>query len=328
MFTFVVIAVIARQCYQCLSPHSFEDCDAKRVKITCPDSQHCVSVSAFSTSGLKDEEYVRGCAATCSASDIHVCNHSNVTCKISCCSSDYCNAKQTSTPVPKSTFPGPAPVYSRKCYQCLSTHSFEDCDAKRIKVTCLRSQSCVTASAIMTSGIKEKAYAKGCANTCSASKVPVCNDPNVTCEVSCCSSDYCNGYLPTTAPPKQPLQCFECLSNRSFEDCDARRTNVTCKSSQPCLKATVISTSGVKLQAYGKGCAPGCSVSDLPFCREPNITCELSCCSSDYCNGYLPTTSAPSISSSVLWSADSRLLFMVIGVMYMCASRMFKRLLV
>ena len=136
MFAFVVIAVIARQCYQCLSAHSFEDCDAKRVKVTCPNSQHCVSVRAFSTSGVKDEEYVRGCAANCSASDVHVCNHPNVTWKISCCSSDYCNAKQTSTPVPKSTSPGPAPVYSRKCYQCLSTHSFEDCDAKRKKVTC------------------------------------------------------------------------------------------------------------------------------------------------------------------------------------------------
>ena len=113
-----------------LSADSFEDCDAKRIKVTCQDSHHCVSVSAHTTSNVKAEGYVWGCATACSPSDIQVCNHPNVTCEVSCCSSDHCNANLTSTPVPKPTSPGPAPVYSRKCYQCLSKHSFEDCDAK------------------------------------------------------------------------------------------------------------------------------------------------------------------------------------------------------
>lgn len=86
-----------------------------------------------------------------------------------------------------------AAVTSRDCYQCLSTHSFQDCAAKQYRVTCLSSQHCVKASAKRTSGIRDEGYVKGCAATCSASGVPICNEPNVQCKVSCCSSDYCNG---------------------------------------------------------------------------------------------------------------------------------------
>jgi len=81
-------------------------------------------------------------------------------------------------------------VFSRECYQCLSTHSWKDCDDKRYKVRCLDSQRCIKASG--HSSIDE-AYVKGCAATCSASDIPVCNEPGVKCNVDCCSSDYCNG---------------------------------------------------------------------------------------------------------------------------------------
>ena len=85
-------------------------------------------------------------------------------------------------------------VISRKCYECTSTQSFQDCDAGRYKVRCLYSQHCVKVSVNITSGsITEEGYAKGCAKTCSSSAVPQCNKPGVKCEVNCCSSDYCNG---------------------------------------------------------------------------------------------------------------------------------------
>ena len=81
-------------------------------------------------------------------------------------------------------------VISRECYQCLSTHSWKDCDDKRYKVRCLTSQQCIKASGHNS---VEDAFVKGCAATCSASDIPVCNKRGVKCNVDCCSSDYCNG---------------------------------------------------------------------------------------------------------------------------------------
>lgn len=84
-------------------------------------------------------------------------------------------------------------VVSRECYECKSTISFRDCDRNRRRVRCLYSQRCVTAKAYATSGIRDEGYVKGCAAHCSASTLSGCNDPNIKCEVKCCSSDYCNG---------------------------------------------------------------------------------------------------------------------------------------
>ena len=175
-----------------MSKRSFGDCDAKRIQVRCLKSRRCVTVSTISTSGVKVEAYVKGCATTCSASDVPICNHPNVKCEVSCCSSDYCNSNMPSFP----TTPPPHPitVASRKCYKCHSTHSFEDCDAKRVRISCLNFQSCVTASIMFSaSGVKTQVYLKGCAVTCPASDIPVCKHPNVTCAVHCCSGDYCNG---------------------------------------------------------------------------------------------------------------------------------------
>ena len=81
-------------------------------------------------------------------------------------------------------------VISRQCYECLSFHSFKDCDANRISGYC-SSQACSKAKVYSASG--HRAYAKGCAKTCSSSAVPQCNKPGVKCEVNCCYSDNCNG---------------------------------------------------------------------------------------------------------------------------------------
>ena len=84
-------------------------------------------------------------------------------------------------------------VISRQCYECLSFHSFKDCDAHRISGYC-SSLTCSKVKVYTASG--HRAYAKGCAKTsetCSPSAIPQCNKPGVKCEVNCCSSDYCNG---------------------------------------------------------------------------------------------------------------------------------------
>ncbi|KAL9985436.1 hypothetical protein ACROYT_G007846 [Oculina patagonica] len=81
-------------------------------------------------------------------------------------------------------------VTSRECYQCLSSLSWQDCNANRVKVRCLTSNQCIKVSGESST---EAAYGKGCAATCSASDIPVCREPGVKCNVDCCSSDYCNG---------------------------------------------------------------------------------------------------------------------------------------
>ena len=51
-------AVFSRECCQCLSTHSWKDCDDKRYRVRCLDSQHCIRASGHSSS---DEAYVKGC---------------------------------------------------------------------------------------------------------------------------------------------------------------------------------------------------------------------------------------------------------------------------
>lgn len=96
-----------------------------------------------------------------------------------------------------------AAVFSRECYECRSARSFQDCDANRRRVICLK----------RTSGIKDEGYVKGCAATYTASSIPQCNTLNYTCEVSCCSSDYCNRASPR-APTESPEGATTSLPGR------------------------------------------------------------------------------------------------------------------
>jgi len=116
------------------------------------------------------------------------CNHHNVKCEVSCCSSDYCNGNLPLTSIPTTPLPRPKPpepVTSHVCYQCLSRHSFENCDRRRFTVKCKNWQPCVKASS-------EEYYFKGCTTTCVASTIWICNLRNVDCRVHCCYSDLCN----------------------------------------------------------------------------------------------------------------------------------------
>ena len=92
MLSFLIV-VISRKCYKCSSTRSWAVCDAKRTKVLCRSSQRCVKIkaSAYGKYGAKVDAYVKGCAATCVASRIRICNHPNVKCAVHCCSSDYCN---------------------------------------------------------------------------------------------------------------------------------------------------------------------------------------------------------------------------------------------
>ncbi|KAL9985438.1 hypothetical protein ACROYT_G007848 [Oculina patagonica] len=90
MFLISLPVVTSRECYQCLSSLSWKDCDDNRIKVQCIASNQCVKAMARGQSST-DTGYAKGCAATCSASDIEICTKAGYKCEVDCCSSDYCN---------------------------------------------------------------------------------------------------------------------------------------------------------------------------------------------------------------------------------------------
>ncbi|XP_078356811.1 uncharacterized protein LOC144641636 [Oculina patagonica] len=88
MFLIFLPMVTSRECYQCLSALSWKDCDNNRIKVRCLGSNQCVKATVQDSA---DAGYAKGCAKTCSASDLPACSKPGVKCNVDCCSSDYCN---------------------------------------------------------------------------------------------------------------------------------------------------------------------------------------------------------------------------------------------
>jgi len=125
--------------------------------------------------------------------------------------------------------------------------------------------------------------------------------------VSCCSSDYCNGNVPSVRSPsfRRPKTsaslpslkpsfprsglgisrvCYQCPSTDSLKDCNKKRIKITCKYGQPCVTASAHSMPEDNEVLYYKGCATTCVASDVPICSHPNVKCQIDCCHSDLCN--------------------------------------------
>ncbi|CAH3148404.1 unnamed protein product, partial [Porites lobata] len=83
----------------------------------------------------------------------------------------------------------------------------------------------------------------------------------------------------------------------SFKDCDANQKKEYCRSTSTCFKMRFSTTTGG--EAYLKGCAPS-PCRGTGDCSKSNIKCELSCCSSDYCNG----ASGPVVNAVILLIAS------------------------
>ena len=92
-------------------------------------------------------------------------------------------------------------------------------------------------------------------------------------------------------------QCYRCRSIHSFKDCDANQKKEYCRSTSTCFKMRFSTTTGG--EAYLKGCAPS-PCRGTGDCSKSNIKCELSCCSSDYCNG----ASGPVVNAVILLIAS------------------------
>ena len=83
------------------------------------------------------------------------------------------------------------------------------------------------------------------------------------------------------------LQCYQCISTKSWDDCESVKTKVNCSSSENrCSKGYEdIKKGGVSVKDYAKGCSSAdfCkTATDTDACKEG--TCELDCCSGDLCN--------------------------------------------
>jgi hypothetical protein len=98
-------------------------------------------------------------------------------------------------------------VSSILCSQCTSIVSWEHCDSKTAQVSCDEKGlgKCMWVTLNMTEGDQlTMRYGRGCAKMCDVKKNPVCNNPSMTCTITCCQGDNCNGYPMPPIMPKVP----------------------------------------------------------------------------------------------------------------------------
>ena len=84
-----------------------------------------------------------------------------------------------------------------KCYQCVSTKSWDDCADVKKEVDCtVGFDRCAKVYAdIKKDGASVESYEKGCLTEAwcnNLDKIPVCKDGG-ECKVYCCTGDLCNG---------------------------------------------------------------------------------------------------------------------------------------
>lgn len=95
-------------------------------------------------------------------------------------------------------------------------------------------------------------------------------------------------------PTQKPLQCYRCFSNKSWDDCDRVREEVSCSDDeeQSCIKLSFgVERDGQTTQGYFRSCFDTSLCEDDNDCKfesdDESITitkCEFSCCTEDLCN--------------------------------------------
>lgn len=108
-------------------------------------------------------------------------------------------------------------------------------------------------------------------------------------------------------PTPKPLQCYECRSNKSFDDCDDVREAASCPDDkeQSCAKLGIYGElGGQTFEGYLKGCFDTSLCEDDNDCKfeseDQSLTitkCDFSCCTKDLCNEAL---AVPMISVIIL----------------------------
>ena len=117
------------------------------------------------------------------------------------------------------------------------------------------------------------------------------------CEINCCSGDLCNRHEEQS--PEHRLICYQCVSTKSWDDCDTNSTEQACPSGTVhCGAAHVEGKMGnVSVARFIKRCSTSAVCNHQDNCRtfttnpSTNITkCEVTCCREDLCNGYKTPT--------------------------------------
>lgn len=103
-------------------------------------------------------------------------------------------------------------AFGLKCYNCLSTTSMADCQAKQKEVNCSSSNTrCLTQSFKYKIIIDIKTYTKGCQSKSycdSELGKKICTQANgEKCEETCCEGDLCNTSLVPTASTLLMVSC-------------------------------------------------------------------------------------------------------------------------
>ena len=95
------------------------------------------------------------------------------------------------------------------------------------------------------------------------------------------------------------LQCYECLSTKSWDDCESRKDVENCSSGENrCFKGYADSEEdGSSKKAYRRDCfsAEKCkTAADIKACKKG--ICKVDCCSGDLCN----VATVPLVSAIIL----------------------------
>ena len=91
------------------------------------------------------------------------------------------------------------PGYALKCYQCISSESWDDCKNNTEEVSCSDSEDRCGKFDIKaeTSGVTDEVFLKGCTTSSKCSEKnckKFAPSAKITkCEVNCCKGDLCNG---------------------------------------------------------------------------------------------------------------------------------------
>lgn len=96
------------------------------------------------------------------------------------------------------------------------------------------------------------------------------------------------------SPTPRPLQCYHCISSKSWDDCDDVREVLSCSDDeeQSCAKLGLHGErSGETIQGYFRGCFDTSLCEDDNDCKfesdDESLTitkCDFSCCTEDLCN--------------------------------------------
>ena len=174
---------MAIHCFNCKSEISWADCDLSLngTERTCskPDHTRCMAVMKRENPGDKTS-YEKGCATRLE----NPCDEKRKEdCQATMCDKDLCNFAVS----PQSTLI----AAGFRCYKCLSTISWKDCDKKAVEIFCGAGFRKCSKIEFKTSGIIE--YSKGCnvplACGDSADQMPNADDRGIWC----CGQLLCNG---------------------------------------------------------------------------------------------------------------------------------------